>query len=140
MRHPPAKQSILLALHFWLLSVPRVLFSFYFAFLMTWGALLRGSVVFLSMIALWALLSLLALSFIYRLINAWHERGTAGLRENSEPLSAMGLICAMQAGCAMYIVVGPFGMLFLPVSIALGAPWLTLVCHLRWLTKKEVVE
>ncbi|HEL3170353.1 TPA: hypothetical protein UMF63_001463 [Stenotrophomonas maltophilia] len=133
------RKGVGLLLHLLLFSIPCALAGLLGSLLLMLGVWAHGgdNSAVLGLLAMWGLLSVTAIPPVYQLINTWHMRGPDGLKPAAPVLGTLFLVSAAQAVSALVITVSSFGVdpILLILAIGWGAPWISLACHFRWLSK-----
>ncbi|WP_242891078.1 hypothetical protein [Stenotrophomonas maltophilia] len=132
------RQGLYLLVHSLLFSIPCALAGLLGSLLLlgVWAQGGDNSAV-LGLLAMWGVLSVTAIPPVYQLVNTWQMRGPDGLKPASPVLETLFLVSCAQAVSALVITVSSLGVhpILLILAIGWGAPWISLACHFRWLSK-----
>lgn len=133
------RHGLYLLLHSLLFSIPCALAGLLGSLLLLLGVWAHGgdNSAVLGLLAMWGLLSVTAIQPVYQLTNTWQMRGPDGLKPAAPVLGTLFLVSAAQAVSALVITVSSIGVdpILLILAIGWGAPWISLACHFRWLSK-----
>lgn len=138
MQSSRRRHGLYLLLHSLLFSIPCALAGLLGSLLFLWVWAHGGdNSAPLALLAMWGLLSVTAIPLVFQLANTWQMRGPDGLKPAAPVLGTLFLVSAAQAVSASVITVSSFGVdpILLILAIGWGAPWISLACHFRWLSK-----
>ena len=132
------RHGLYLLFHSLLFSIPCALAGLLGALLLLWVWAHGGdNSALLALLAMWGLLSVPAIPLVFQLANTWQMRGPDGLKPVAPVLGTLFLVSVAQIVCALVMTVSTFGVdpILLILAIGWGAPWISLACHFRWLSK-----
>jgi len=131
-----------LLFHAFLFSMPCVGLGVLGSLVLLWGSLHGGSQAFQAFLvagAAWLLLSAIVPVCVIVVFTSWEKAVPAGPRGGLRMLDVLVVLSAVQ-GIPAQVMIGSLRSesFFVVLAVLLGAPWLTLACHMRWKAARAV--